>query len=457
MNTVDVLLTGRLLPGSDANRAAAALAQMTGLPQDKALALLTGGKPKLAKRGLTPEEAQVFVDRFAELGIETSLRPGTERGVKPAAAPPPPPQAAEPPPAPEPTPAAPEPAPEPAPAPTPEPEAPPVAFAPEPEPAPEPAPAPPEAESAADDAAMSVAAEQAAETAAPLGETAAEPEEAVNPYAPPKADLTRPREHEGHGRWSDEPAEAPAMRGFEWYREAWGLFRAWPRIWVGPLAVVTLLYFIVLLLPKGSGGAVLGLLLPVLAGGVAMTAHRLVELEAAREGEDTPIAPHGPNPYADPKTVRRLVNFSLCCALYQLAAGLVLFVCLLGLSALGSFGRLLALLLLVPLFAPQYLFSLFGPSLVALGGMGALAAMRACLRGGIKNWQPILLNALVMAIVAMLGLTLVMLIAGGAGLTGLGGAAVGSLLTTLFFAPLWGLFALTSYFAASEVFYEEDH
>ena len=423
MDTVDVLLTGKLLPGSDENRAADALARMTGLPQDKALALLTGGKPKLAKRGLSLEEAQVFVDRFTELGIETALRPGSERVTKLVAVPPPPSPS-------------------------------------EAQPAPEPPPTEPEAaastavpnDRAADDAAMSVAAETA-----PAPVAAEEPAADINPYAPPKADLTRKPPHVGAGIWSEEPAETPAMHGFEWFREAWSLFRAWPRIWLGPLAVVTLLYFIVLLLPKGSGGAVLGLILPILAGGVAMTAHRLVELEAARDGEDASIDPRGPNPYADPGIVRRLVNFSLCCALYQLAAGLLLFVCVFGLSALGSLGGLLALLLLVPLIAPQYLFSLFGPSLVALGGMGAVKAMRASIRAGVNNWQPILLNALALAIVTMLGLTLVMLIGGAAGISGFGGSAVVSLLSTLIFAPLWGLFALTSYFAAREVFYEEDH
>lgn len=421
MDTVDVLLTGKLLPGSDENRAADALARMTGLPQDKALALLTGGKPKLAKRGLSLEDAQVFVDRFTELGIETALRPGSERVTKLVAVPPPPSPS-------------------------------------EAQPAPEPPPTEPEAaastavpdDRAADDAAMSVAAETAP---APAGNAAAEPAEPFNPYAPPKADLTRPPRHDGEGRWSDEPAEAPVMRGLEWFHEAWTLFRMRPKIWLGPLAAVALLYFIVLLLPRGSGSVALSLILPVLAGGVAVTAHRLVEAEAAREGEDTPVETRGVNPFADARAARALINIALCCVLYQTLAGMLLAGLFLALGAPGALLGLLVVCLLVsiPLLAPLYPISMFGPSLVTLGGLGAIAAIKTALRGGLKNWQPLVLNALVMAIAIMLGLGLAMVAAGHAG------AVVVSLLCTVVFAPLWGLFALTSYFAAREVFYEEDH
>ena len=53
MNTVDVLLAGKLVPGADQDRAAAALAKMTGLDPAKTRLLLCSGKPRLAKRGLT--------------------------------------------------------------------------------------------------------------------------------------------------------------------------------------------------------------------------------------------------------------------------------------------------------------------------------------------------------------------------------------------------------------------
>ena len=418
MDTVDLMLSGRLLPGTDPDRAAAALAQMTGLTQDKALVLLTSGKPRLAKRALAPDEAQVFVDRFAELGIETSLRPAAgsaPRAAETAAAPP-------------------------------QPEPPSQAEVPS-------ASAP---DAAADDTALSVAAQSTDGSAgAPEAESAAnDAEEEVNPYAPPKADLTQKPRREGEGRWSDAPADAPTAHGFEWFREAWALFSSRPKIWLGPLGAAALVYFIAMLVPRG-GSMALTLILAILAGGVVMTAHRLAEDEEAEA--------RGVNPFADSRVARALINVSLLCALYQLAVALLLALCLgpaiLGgrLPALGPGTALLGLILLVILLAPQYLFALFCPSLVALGKMGAIAAMKAAIRGGLKNWRAILLNALLSAIAAMLSLTLLMLLAGLVGEGGgFAGVAVVAFLSALCFAPLWGLFTLMSYFAAREVFYEED-
>ena len=61
MNTVDVLLAGKLVPGADQDRAAAALAKMTGLDPAKTRLLLCSGKPRLAKRGLTPAAGEALV------------------------------------------------------------------------------------------------------------------------------------------------------------------------------------------------------------------------------------------------------------------------------------------------------------------------------------------------------------------------------------------------------------
>ena len=69
MQTLDVFLAGRVLPGADTQKAVAALAEMAGLEPDKARALLCSGRQRLARRGLSPEAAQALVDKFAALGI----------------------------------------------------------------------------------------------------------------------------------------------------------------------------------------------------------------------------------------------------------------------------------------------------------------------------------------------------------------------------------------------------
>ena len=60
MKTVDVLLTGEILPGADPARAVTALTMMTGLDRAVAQSLLTSGKPKPAKRGLPLEEGRAI-------------------------------------------------------------------------------------------------------------------------------------------------------------------------------------------------------------------------------------------------------------------------------------------------------------------------------------------------------------------------------------------------------------
>lgn len=80
MNTVDVLLAGKLVPGADQDRAAAALAKMTGLDPAKTRLLLCSGKPRLAKRGLTPAAGEALVTKFAALGIAALIRPSAATG-----------------------------------------------------------------------------------------------------------------------------------------------------------------------------------------------------------------------------------------------------------------------------------------------------------------------------------------------------------------------------------------
>lgn len=69
MQTLDVFLAGRVLPGADTQKAVAALAEMAGLEPDRARALLCSGRQRLVRRGLSPEAAQALVDKFAALGI----------------------------------------------------------------------------------------------------------------------------------------------------------------------------------------------------------------------------------------------------------------------------------------------------------------------------------------------------------------------------------------------------
>ena len=82
-NTVDVLLTGNTLPGTDIGQAAAAFAGLMRISPEQARALITGGKLKLLRRGLSPEKGLAATSRLASLGIEAVMRLGAP--AKPAA------------------------------------------------------------------------------------------------------------------------------------------------------------------------------------------------------------------------------------------------------------------------------------------------------------------------------------------------------------------------------------
>ena len=87
METSDVVLAGTVLPGFEPREVAAALAAMAGLSQDKALALVSSGTPRLARRGLSPEAAQALTEKFAAMGVAAFVRTADGATVQPTAPP----------------------------------------------------------------------------------------------------------------------------------------------------------------------------------------------------------------------------------------------------------------------------------------------------------------------------------------------------------------------------------
>lgn len=53
METVDVLLSGNILPGTDLAAAAEQLSGLTGLTKEQAQALISSGKERVVKRGVS--------------------------------------------------------------------------------------------------------------------------------------------------------------------------------------------------------------------------------------------------------------------------------------------------------------------------------------------------------------------------------------------------------------------
>ena len=85
MSTMDLWISGKVLPGVDPNQAAKAFANITGLTVDQAKIVITCGTARLARRGLPMDKAQVFVRKLGGLGIGVMLKatPANLRGWPP--------------------------------------------------------------------------------------------------------------------------------------------------------------------------------------------------------------------------------------------------------------------------------------------------------------------------------------------------------------------------------------
>ena len=395
MQTLDVFLSGRVLPGADTQKAVAALAEMAGLEPDRARALLCSGRQRLARRGLSPEAAQALVDKFAALGI-AAFAQAHGAGALPA-------------------------------------------------------------QSAPQAAAPSVRRPE------PMQPASGPETGAFNPYAAPRADLHSARRRDGDSRgiWRDIGRSVPAGHGIQWIKDAWRLVKSRPGMWLGAL----FLSFLCILMASmvagiasfflGSVGLLLGnaataLLSPVLAGGLAIMAHRHYEHEET--GAKDVFA-----------GFRQHCGALVLIGFLQLVANAALFL----LS-----GRLTSMVGAVPtgflcfiLYLPVLAATIIAPALVAVTGRHPGQAMLQGIRASLANWLPVLVNAVVLTLFLLpflLGLGGVFLIpvitAGnpGSAMTAIGLLALLLLiLGMLLFIPLILIGPAMIYTAVRDIFYEE--
>ncbi len=409
MHTVDVLLSGSILPGTDLSTAAANLAKQTGIDQSKAEALISSGQSRVVKRGVSTEIGQAYLDKLTAMGIGASLQPS----------------------------AVPE----------------------RPQPADKPGPL---------SVAPAVALKQEEKTDTARGATTGSEVQPPNPYSAPTADLN-PDRHYLEASWRDVAEKVPASHGILWIKQAWGLFRSRPFTWIGAMILVQILFFFVHLLLSWTGvGPVIvtGILGVLFAGGAVLMAHKQIEGEPMGAlGIFTCFR-------QDTLQLLLLGALNIFCwligaVLVYLLLGMELFVTLstVNSSALpavlmqhGS-GILLALLLAVLLGFLFMLGMIAAPTLVVLTGENALTAIYKSLLAGLKNWSALLVNfAVLMLITLGVGVAFGLLLALTSILPSIIAPLV-TLLTLLAFIlagmPLFGILMwLMPYLVSRDLFYE---
>ena len=428
METVDVLLSGHTLPGADVRAAAADLSSLAGLSPEKAQELISSGKPRLVKRGLSASEGQAYLDKFTAMGIEATLRPSAPAAVSVVPA----------------TSAADHAQTE---------QAEPVAAS--------------SGELSAAPSVAPISTPPHVEQAEPVLPAASSPknnshEEPINPYSAPKADLDSYRPGQ-ISSWRESGAKVPASHGYRWFKDGWSLFNSRKLTWtLAILMVFGLSIAVTSFLPPLIGNIISVFIWPLFGGGMAIMAHRLSEGEAIGVFDIF----SGIRQYPVQLLLIGLLIFVYVVIVFALGFLLVGQDTFMALASgqqspelVQQGGKIvLAFLAVMILMFPVMLGGTFAPTLVALAGESAFAALYKGVLAGLKNWSAFLVNGLVL-----------LLISGGVGMVaglmiGLGGALSGGsmtvivllgLLALLLFIPFFGALYLMPYTTSRDVFYDE--
>lgn len=413
METVDVLLSGNILPGADLAGAAAQLSGLTGLDQEQTRALISSGREKVVKRGVSAATGQKYLDKLTSIGIEARLRPAAAPAIPPAVADPQSVRQA----------------------------------------AGQLSPSlPPKTDTVAPQAAQAAAAAQTS---------------TINPYSAPKAAMDERSSRTGlEGGWRGSAAKVPASHGYHWFKDAWSLFSSQKGTWIGAILLIFLI--------TTGVSAVLALVSPLLsniangflwvffAGGIAIMAHRQSEGETV--GVFSVLSGFSQKPV-------QLLLIGLISIFYgALLFGLgVLFVGQDTIIALTS-GKatvelaqpnarvFLVFLGGMILLLPLALGGVFAPALVSLAEKSAFAGLYKGFCAGLKNWSAFLVNGLtLMAICLGFGIAAGLLAGLGAAFSG-GSMAVLlliGLVLLLLGLPLMCALYIMSYTASRDIFYDE--
>jgi uncharacterized membrane protein len=261
------------------------------------------------------------------------------------------------------------------------------------------------------------------------------------------------------------PRRMPAAHGWLWIGRAWEQFKRQPWGWVGALALVYLITFVLGLIPF-IGSLATVILGPVFVGGL-MAGARAQE-DGARLGAAAAFEGFSRNG-VQLALVGVLYLFAIMAVLLLagfvvLGAGLVPAASfeamssedpelVLGAMAAVGPGLLILLLLVMLLTIPVVMAYWFAPALVVLDGLSAAEAMRTSLRACWANIVPFLVYGLVMMAIVF-GSTLAVGLVTGL-VAGVAGAA--GVLMTLLLAPLALVFAavvvLSMYTGYRDVFH----
>jgi len=206
--------------------------------------------------------------------------------------------------------------------------------------------------------------------------------------------------------FSGEPRAVPPDAPFNWLRQGWALFAANPGVWVAMALLLLVVFFGLQIVPL-VGSLAAALLLPTLLAGLLYAAQRaadggdpeLGDLFAGFRRHTGPLVMLGVLFMAGwlliALVVMAVVGGGIAGGVVAGMAGHPGMGAGIGMAGFFS-GFILKLLLGIPLCIAMW----FAPSLVLFNGMAPVAALQASFTAMLKNWLPMGVFALVVAVLS---------------------------------------------------------
>ncbi|WP_319587791.1 BPSS1780 family membrane protein [uncultured Desulfobulbus sp.] len=420
METINVVLTGKLLPGTDFETAAQKLAALTRLDRAKVELLLNAGQPTIVKKSVSPEVGEQYRAALTAIGVAVELQPcqiepptiddsrleleknTQERQQEPEQPPPPPPSEIRPP-------------------------------------------------------------EPVSNTPA-MGSRRTEEKQEKRTSASARSD--RRDDNAKVFSYTIQPIQVPAAHGWLWIKAAIALFLQAPWRWMGILLVYALVLFPLSMIPY-LGSLLSCLVSPVLTGGLMIAA----QLQSQDDDFQITTLFQG---FSRNRNQLLLIGFFSLLFFFLLGALMFLFV---GVGFWGPMmGRdaqqtaamvgqnlpamLLGSLVFLLLVTPVIMAFWFAPCLVALEDLPAWDSLKLSLRATLKNWPAFLMYSLVFFLLGVVASILFGVVAGGVGVFSSGNSMTMIFLIILLI-PLAGLPAMAvttlSYYTGFRDIFPSDH
>jgi len=236
----------------------------------------------------------------------------------------------------------------------------------------------------------------------------------VDPYAPPRADLTAPRAQASGNEVMTGPHAMPAGHGWQWIVDGFGLFKRAPLAWIGAVGLMMLLNILLSLIPMI--GTLIGTLVgPVFLGGLMLGA------QTQALGGTLRVADLFAGFSANPGRLFALGGvYLLAIFAISIVIGVLVSVLLFGVSGIDPtvveqqdptlmiatlgpmvlLALLFGLLLLVPLLMAYW----FAPALVMLEDMPPLEAMKVSFSACWMNILPFFVYGLIGFMLVLVGM-----------------------------------------------------